>query len=714
MLLLLYKTTYKKEYLVRDENVMNDKIWEFKKYLKTGETDSRFDLLYTQMLNGKRIQDHKVVYVFDEVGCGKTISAIIAMASIIWKKKNTYKILVLTECKVCPQFTAEINERLNVDPKNIWNIAGNSGEKLDDLLEEISSEEKYIVVSNYHENKLDQLQEILKTHWDLIIIDEAQNIICNSWKQTEVYYTDKINKAYDTYLAREDFPEYRKQKIINYLGKINKSNPLYENIQLFVKHLAVEEYNDYLSQKNAIEIPASRKKDNVKFKEILKLRADRLMYLSATPWKNSQEMDFMNYSLVASKILTGALFSCDFLPELDWIQDVYTAQNNGKQKMEEANASYIFKEIALAIPFEEKNIKSIGKKQRIVEIWDEKAALDNNLLRNKIFNKLKEKNIRNRFIIFVSNSWEGEHIFKKIFPDSSINILENHLYENNGISCQFIMNKLKNTEDLQKYSKENENIPDILIVTWQVAQVGINLPTYNHVINYHIPSVPGYLEQRFGRIDRLNSSNNTLYNIYYLENSYNTYIYRINLINALNQYIGMIMGMPHNLPTKNLLFCSDLKIKEIPPEKINEEKEELYKALAYHIAYYLSFAEEAENNKLLKLRELLNGTEWKDRNIKWDGKENLYIGKIAYHIVNLPKNDEEIVNSDLKQDTIEDNIKSLSKYLKQVEDCNQIATQINNSIDNSDELAQPGSIIFWDSKKNSIIMDIDNIVKKLI
>ena len=380
MLLLLYKTTYKKEYLVRDENVMNDKIWEFKKYLKTGETDSRFDLLYTQMLNGKRIQDHKVVYVFDEVGCGKTISAIIAMASIIWKKKNTYKILVLTECKVCPQFTAEINERLNVDPKNIWNIAGNSGEKLDDLLEEISSEEKYIVVSNYHENKLDQLQEILKTHWDLIIIDEAQNIICNSWKQTEVYYTDKINKAYDTYLAREDFPEYRKQKIINYLGKINKSNPLYENIQLFVKHLAVEEYNDYLSQKNAIEIPASRKKDNVKFKEILKLRADRLMYLSATPWKNSQEMDFMNYSLVASKILTGALFSCDFLPELDWIQDVYTAQNNGKQKMEEANASYIFKEIALAIPFEEKNIKSIGKKQRIVEIWDEKAALDLSLI----------------------------------------------------------------------------------------------------------------------------------------------------------------------------------------------------------------------------------------------------------------------------------------------------------------------------------------------
>ena len=70
--------------------------------------------------------------------------------------------------------------------------------------------------------------------------------------------------------------------------------------------------------------------------------------------------------------------------------------------------------------------------------------------------------------------------------------------------------------------------------------------------------------------------------------------------------------------------------------------------------------------------------------------------------------------ADLMTDGCNMGIKSLSKYLKQVENCNQIATQINNSIDNSDELAQPGSIIFWDSKKNSIIMDIDNIVKKLI
>lgn len=40
------------------------------------------------------------------------------------------------------------------------------------------------------------------------------------------------------------------------------------------------------------------------------------------------------------------------------------------------------------------------------------------------------------------------------------------------------MNKFDNTLEMKSYSKENEKIPDILIVTWQVAQVGINLPTF--------------------------------------------------------------------------------------------------------------------------------------------------------------------------------------------------------------------------------------------
>ena len=48
---------------------MSDINYDFKDLLNVGEN---FNLLYTQMLNGKRIRSEKtgVVYVFDEVGCG--------------------------------------------------------------------------------------------------------------------------------------------------------------------------------------------------------------------------------------------------------------------------------------------------------------------------------------------------------------------------------------------------------------------------------------------------------------------------------------------------------------------------------------------------------------------------------------------------------------------------------------------------------------------
>ena len=72
---------------------MSDINYDFKDLLNVGEN---FNLLYTQMLNGKRIRSEKtgVVYVFDEVGCGKTVSAIIAIssfASTLQPKKNKWK-----------------------------------------------------------------------------------------------------------------------------------------------------------------------------------------------------------------------------------------------------------------------------------------------------------------------------------------------------------------------------------------------------------------------------------------------------------------------------------------------------------------------------------------------------------------------------------------------------------------------------------------------
>lgn len=44
--------------------------------------------------------------------------------------------------------------------------------------------------------------------------------------------------------------------------------------------------------------------------------------------------------------------------------------------MEAANTSFMFKEIAQAIPFDSKDTKIINGKRRIVEIWDSKEDTD--------------------------------------------------------------------------------------------------------------------------------------------------------------------------------------------------------------------------------------------------------------------------------------------------------------------------------------------------
>lgn len=66
---------------------------------------------------------------------------------------------------------------------------------------------------------------------------------------------------------------------------------------------------------------------------------------------------------------------------------------------------------------------------------------------------------KNRVIIFVSNSNEGQVIFEKLFPGVGYKISEDqeHRYEdpNTDISCEFIMNKFGNVFLLKDYSKES-------------------------------------------------------------------------------------------------------------------------------------------------------------------------------------------------------------------------------------------------------------------
>lgn len=701
-------------------------MYEFKDMIKN------INCLYTQMLNGERIKKHKVVYIFDEVGCGKTVSAIIAMASIIKqnmecelqeieqkeKKMKGYKILVITPKSICNQFSEEIigNEKkegkLCVDPKCVKNIAYFLGKKLTEEIEEICGMTQVIVVSNPQKaNKLQQIK------WDLIIIDEAHDIVCNNKKQTSIYFEDKIDKAYENYLNKINI--FQNDEVI--ISRIKEVKKFIEGLnnksyyaKSFIKYIAIEEYNCLMSNEKKIwGITEHHRKNGTQiFADLCNLNAEKVMFLTATPYKNEKELDFLNYALMASQIVTGGkiLFNFNYLPQMDWIQNFYTGNidTGTLSDMEDSNTSLMFKEIAQAIPFEINSNNNICGKERKVEIW--KEGENKFSLQKKIMDLIEKgnQNNKNRIIIFVSNSKEGKYIFDKIFPNSKydIEIDSNHCYydPNKNIKCEFIMNKFFNSSKLNSYLVENSDIPDVLIVTWQVAQVGVNLPTFNYVVNYNISSIPGYLEQRYGRIDRLSSKNNPLYNVYYLDDHPKSYIYHTNLIQALCKYKKDIMDIPHNMPVKNLLICDGLNIEEI--DVIG-----LYETLAFYVYCYLAEKpkEDEQPNNIADIESYIKNTKWAGKEItkeEYSSQYKLIVDNDIYEIEGVQEDDELNGNSEINNESNKSRIENLCETIGKIEDLNKMVQTINES----KNIGEAGSIIFWNSENCCATINSSDII----
>lgn len=100
-----------------------------------------------------------------------------------------------------------------------------------------------------------------------------------------------------------------------------------------------------------------------------------------------------------------------------------------------------------------------------------------------------------------------------------------------------------------------DKLPRILILTYQIAEAGVNLPGFNYVVNYHISGFPSALEQRFGRIDRRDSRHRKIHACYLLDGSSwwdtNTHNFHRAVKTALNGLIPL-------LPSRNAILSREI------------------------------------------------------------------------------------------------------------------------------------------------------------
>lgn len=462
------------------------KVWS-KKWLEHVNPQN-VTLYPLQLANCDRLEKNKAVYIFDEVGSGKTVSAGLMALHYMYNNPNA-RVLVITTS----QLSDKEGENQPGPFKQTWLNKLPFGEHLADQIKVINYDYRNIKKVNSVERVLSRNGYMLgKNNWDLVIIDEAH-----------VFLNSKT-KRYKELVGGEESGCILAQKVVFLTATPIKESlsdlAVYSNLAWRMTHPCNAQYGHY----------AYHCFDDAVYGDTNTILAPKTSSRSISP-----------------EDLICARFDSS-LPFTRYFKDTIRAINPNRQKK-----SPPVRRLA--------KVWRCSRENRLHEVLDQINAL------------YMEAPERNRFVIFVR--WIKEN---PLDPECSSNELEAYFLANEftkweegckGKSVEVVTGA--NRKPLSNYrDSDPSNLPTVLIINYQIGEQGVNLPGYNHVINYHIPASPAALEQRFGRIDRLDSDATEI-NVYYplLDDDWDSS--RINFNIAVSTYLKQMLPV---LPSRNSIL----------------------------------------------------------------------------------------------------------------------------------------------------------------
>lgn len=293
-----------------------------------------------------------------------------------------------------------------------------------------------------------------------------------------------------------------------------------------------------------------------------KLRAEKIVFLTATPIKTSKR-DLHTYVSIAREILQN--------PQLDenWIEEIGTDGKDADSlicsKFDETYpVTRYFKDTIMSI-----NVEGYEKKQArrlIPQLWEYKCSPNNkNEVMLRKINECLADSPESRFVVFTRFVEKEAEAIGKFLEENGFS----RYMDDGSREKTYKIVTGDNNYELDKY-KGHDNLPTVLILTYQIAEQGVNLPGYNYVINYHISAFPSALEQRFGRIDRMGKKGSMFpeINMCFLiaEGCHDTNTW--NFYCAMSVYLRNLITY---LPSKNTILSEEI-VKKYISQKANVEK----------------------------------------------------------------------------------------------------------------------------------------------
>lgn len=289
-------------------------------------------------------------------------------------------------------------------------------------------------------------------------------------------------------------------------------------------------------------------KESLRYQCLSKIKADKIVILTATPIKTSK-IDLYTYVELAENILGKAL-------QRGWIDEIDT---KGKSANEIICSTFdakfpvtrYFKDTIMSLSIE--GYQKRQARRLTPELWE----YDTNTSKDKIFiQKILDKynlDNKNKFVVFTRFVKKEAVAIGELLKNNGFSEFNSQTSE---LEKTFKVVTGENGCELSNYEKTS-NLPTVLILTYQIAEQGVNLPGYNHVVNYHISAFPSALEQRFGRIDRMgkNGSQYSEINMCFLISKSSWDTNTLNFYYAVNTYLHNLISY---LPSKNTILSTNI------------------------------------------------------------------------------------------------------------------------------------------------------------
>jgi len=509
---------------------------EWMKYLNSDE----INLFSLQFANCERIDKNRAVYMFDEVGSGKTISAglmamqCLAQSDAEGSRKNVLIITTPTltkkeKNKKCGLFREDWDGTSVIDGE-VKNVG-----KLTSVIQKMNWEDRIEECNNVNSN----LEKLIGKEYALIIVDEAHLFLPtesskNIKKQLGALYAlsaDRVVIATATPIKYSEYDLWQyavmAHKIIHG-KKENKRKDAYLNIGMQIAHTEESSFWDAV-------------------------RADRkeMVQVLNSYYANSEE----------------ELCCCRFdinSPVTRYFKDSISCLRAEKEKKKE------------------KVIRSGAR----IWCYDPNGEPEEVQLARRIKTCVFENtgNKANRMIVFFYFKDDIKRIAAALQGEGFAEYTGNNLPGTNQKTYAVVMGdkgQIRAYAGVEKEPKPGEigavrYFPDVLLVTNKKVEQGVNLQAYNYVLNYHIPRESASLEQRYGRVDRIDSTYSNIYMCYWLgvnrcsEN---------NFFSAMFEYSNFLLA---SVPSRNVLLFEEVLdvIKKAQGKEVLVKKELQYLELA--------------------------------------------------------------------------------------------------------------------------------------